>query len=243
MYSQIDTKKIYVSSRTYIYLFIGTFLIFLIMAIVSFAGYYVKPILGQFISNQDTIDIIKGCIISAGTLITVIFAAFFHFKNWYGKVGKCASITVSIAFGIGIGIVCFFNWESLVLPFSFLIVAFTSGIIIPIILFMPGRYLIVTIIGSVVGVGLSCLSFVIYPGEEQKTNQLIPIILNGVVFVGITLISLIMYCRDKEQYNTRYYGGAYVVYIITFPATFVIFGLLYLILLAILKDGIEKKFK
>ena len=108
---------------------------------------------------------------------------------------------------------------------------------------MPGRYLIVTIIGSVVGVGLSCLSFVIYPGEEQKTNQLIPIILNGVVFVGITLISLIMYCRDKEQYNTWYYGGAYVVYIITFPATFVIFGLLYLILLAILKDGIEKKFK
>lgn len=243
MYSPISTNKTYVSSRTYIHLFIGTFLIFIIMAIVSFSGYYVKPILGNFISNQDTIDIIKGCIIAAGTLITVIFAAFFHFKNWYGKVGKCASITVSVAFGIGIGIVCFFNWENLVLPFSFLIVAFTSGIIIPILLFMPGRYLIVSILGSAVGIGLSCLSFVLYPGEEQKTNQYIPIILNGVIFVGITIISLIIYCRDRDQYNTRYYGGAYVVYIITFPATFVIFGLLYLILLAILKENLEQKFK
>lgn len=242
MYSQINTQKTYVSSRTYIHLFIGTCFTFLIMAIVSFSGFYVMPIIHKFLED-DKFDIVKGCIIAAGTLITVIFAAFFHFKNWYGKVGKCASSTVSVAFGLGIGIVCYFNYENLVLPFSFLVVAVTSGIIIGVLLLMPGRYLLITTIGSLVGIGITCLSFVIFQGEEQKINQLIPLIVNGVIFVGIILIGFIIYCRDRDQYNTRYYCGAFVVYIITFPATFVIFGLLYLILLAILKDGIEKKFK
>ena len=182
MYSQLTKKNTFVSSRTYIHLFIGTCFIFLIISLVTFSGYFVMPIIQKLITDSKIYDIVRGCIFSVGCLILVIFASFFHFKNWYGKVGKCASSTVSFAFGLSIGIISYYYSDSFALPLSF---AF------------------LVIVGSCVGVGITCISFVIF--TEGKTKQMLPVIMNGVIFAGIVLVSIIIYYRDRDQYNTRYY--------------------------------------
>ena len=161
MYSQLTKKNTFVSSRTYIHLFIGTCFIFLIMSLVTFSGYFVMPIIQKLITDSKIYDIVRGCIFSVGCLILVIFASFFHFKNWYGKVGKCASSTVSFAFGLSIGIISYYYSDSFALPLSFA---------------LPGRYLIITTVGSCVGVGITCISFVIF--TEGKTKQIV--IMNGI---------------------------------------------------------------
>ena len=101
--------------------------------------------------------------------------------------------------------------------------------------------MIITTGGSCVGVGITCISFVIF--TEGKTKQMLPVIMNGVIFAGIVLVSIIIYYRDRDQYNTRYYCGAFVVYIITFPGTFLLFLIFYAILFCLVHDGVESKFK
>ena len=243
MYSQLTKKNTFVSSITYIHLFIGTCFIFLIMSLVTFSGYFVMPIIQKLITDSKIYDIVRGCIFSVGCLILVIFASFFHFKNWYGKVGKCASSTVSFAFGLSIGIISYYYSDSFALPlsFAFLVIAVTSALTALVILALPGRYLIITTVGSCVGVGITCISFVIF--TEGKTKQMLPVIMNRVIFAGIVLVSIIIYYRDRDQYNTRYYCGAFVVYIITFPGTFLLFLIFYAILFCLVHDGVESKFK
>ena len=150
---------------------------------------------------------------------------------------------MSFAFGLSIGIISYYYSDSFALPlsFAFLAIAVTSALTALVILALPGRYLIITTGGSCVGVGITCISFVIF--TEGKTKQMLPVIMNGVIFAGIVLVSIIIYYRDRDQYNTRYYRGAFVVYIITFPGTFLLFLIFYAILFCLVHDGVESKFK
>ena len=150
---------------------------------------------------------------------------------------------MSFAFGLSIGIISYYYSDSfaLLLSFAFLVIAVTSALTALVILALPGRYLIITTVGSCVGVGITCISFVIF--TEGKTKQMLPVIMNRVIFAGIVLVSIILYYRDRDQYNTRYYCGAFVVYIITFPETFLLFLIFYAILFCLVHDGVESKFK